>query len=244
LPQVGRLPRDVLSRHPVDVLVLGDLTDACEREWITRVELGADRPRIVFEFWEEEALFRDCGPVSKSTVTLWSDLGYATNCRSINSTQVGGVVDRYWLVVVRYQNALQGSELEWPRIDEEVKCPMSNCLRTTGIPGSAFRYDLRSDAAVLAYPGEIVDSERDSMPAWPGSLICTPRGTHRLLNDELARGLGTPKTWLGTAYPRARVVQRTPAVHILEFLGQFLIRQDLQVPVDPGTTHPPMEAPP
>jgi hypothetical protein len=49
LPNVERLPLDVLRRHPVDVLVLGDLTDVRSIEWLTRVEQGLPRPRMVFE---------------------------------------------------------------------------------------------------------------------------------------------------------------------------------------------------
>jgi hypothetical protein len=37
-------------------------------------------------------------------------------------------------------------------------------------------------------------SDVDAMPARPGSFIVTAQGTRRLLNDELAKGLGTPNT--------------------------------------------------
>jgi hypothetical protein len=64
------------------------------------------------------------------------------------------------------------------------------------------------------------------MPAWPGSLIGTPRGTRKLLNDELTRGLGTPKPWLGDVYPKGGTVRRTPAVHIFEYIGLFLVKPE------------------
>jgi hypothetical protein len=151
LPPVERLPAEVLQLHPVDVLVLGDLTNARSYAWLSRVELGLPRPRMIIEFWGEMALFDEGGPVSKSGITLWEEQGYSTSCRNINSTQVGGVVDRYWLVVVRYRSTLLDPELEWPEVGEGVCRPMSNCLRPTGIPGTAYRHDLDTDKAKLAY---------------------------------------------------------------------------------------------
>jgi hypothetical protein len=61
------------------------------------------------------------------------------------------------------------------------------------------------------------------MPAWPGSLIETVSGVRRMLNDELARGQGVPKGWLGETYPRSESVKKTVAVHILEYLSDILV---------------------
>jgi hypothetical protein len=114
---------------------------------------------------------------------------------------------------------------------------MANCLRPTGIPSSAYRHDLDSDKAKLASVHSIPHCERDSMPAWPGSLIETARGTRKLMNDEIARGLGAPKSWLGDAYPKAGTVRRTPAVHLLEYLSHFLVTPEPRE-ANPGVTKP------
>jgi hypothetical protein len=45
------------------------------------------------------------------------------------------------------------------------------------------------------------------MPYIPGSLIETSRGVRRVLNDEIARGLGVPKTWLGEVYPSGQLAR-------------------------------------
>jgi hypothetical protein len=181
---------------------------------------------MIVEFWGEMALFDEGGPVAKAAVTRWEQQGYSTSCKNLNSTQVGGVVDRYWLIIVHYRSTLLDPELDWPEVSEEVCRPMSNCLRPTGVPGRAYRHDLDSDKAKLAYQHAVAGSEREPMPAWPGSLISTPRGTRKLLNAELAQGLGTPKPWLGDVYPQSGTVRRTPAVHILEYVGLFLVKQE------------------
>jgi hypothetical protein len=82
------------------------------------------------------------------------------------------------------------------------------------------------------------------MPFRPGSFIETTRGTRRLLNDKLAKGLGIPKAWLEGIYPHTKTIWRTPAVHLLEYIGQLLQIEELSLPTNPGTSHRPAEAPP
>jgi hypothetical protein len=245
LAPVERLPQDVLTRHPVDVLVMGQLSETVELEWLTRVGKASPQPRIIFEFWDETAVFKEGGPMSKSVVTRWENIGYSSSCSNVNSTQVGGVVDRFWLIAVRYKRKPQDLELVWPPVTEEIRRPMSNCLRPANVPGRAYRHDLRTDAAKLRYPHEIPNCEEEApMPAWPGSLIGTTKGTRRLLNDELARGLGVTKPWLDKAYPKGGSVRRTPAVHILEYLGQFLVNDSSTDPDAAVADQPPTEASP
>jgi hypothetical protein len=98
------LPKDILKQYPVDLLVLGDLDSNRLRTWQDIVAKAELPPIFVIKFWEENMLFREDGPVTKTSVTHWDKLGYATSCRTVNSTQVGGVIDRYWLVVVRDKN--------------------------------------------------------------------------------------------------------------------------------------------
>jgi hypothetical protein len=66
--------------------------------------------------------------------------------------------------------------------------------------------------------------------------IVTERGTRRLMNDELARGQGTPKSWLGDQYPKGKMVRQTIAVHLLEYLSPLLTRP--RVNREDGKPHP------
>jgi hypothetical protein len=101
VPEVRRLPNTFLDHHPVDLLLLGDLDNDKHSAWLARIVHAQSRPRLVFEFWAEAQLFSEEGPVSKAQVTKWQDAHYRSTCRLINAIQVGGVVDRSWLVVIR-----------------------------------------------------------------------------------------------------------------------------------------------
>jgi hypothetical protein len=189
------------------MLVLGDLSPPRLSQWRSQIASTDAAPKLVLEFWEPYWIMKDTGPMAKLVVTQWSDLGYESTCRTLNGLQVGGVVDRAWLVVVRV-NASTWGRWAWPDFPGVVVRPMSNCLRPTGIPRPAYRF---SPTPLAAVP----HSDVDAMPTRPGSLIVTLQGARRLLNDELAKGLGTPKGWLGDRYPGGRAVTSTVALHIL-----------------------------
>jgi hypothetical protein len=137
--EVRRLPRTFLNQNPVDLLVLGDLNPEQHAAWLERIKRANMPPQFVFEFWPENSLFSDEGPVSKVQVTMWSNAQFESTCRLINLTQVGGVVDRRWLTVVRYRLRKDKHDLKWPDLAGEVSRPMNNCLCPSGIPYAAYR---------------------------------------------------------------------------------------------------------
>jgi hypothetical protein len=98
---VERLPKDCLAFTQIDLLVLGDLSPARSNEWLQRIPgQGNPNPKLVLEFWDAYWVVKATGPMAKSTVTRWAKKGYQSTCRTINSLQAGGVVDRPWLVVL------------------------------------------------------------------------------------------------------------------------------------------------
>jgi hypothetical protein len=223
---IRRLSNNFLIQHPVHLLVLGDLNFAQHEAWLDRIKLAQSPPQLLFELWTEDQLFSETGPVAKSQVIKWEEAKYHTTCRLINATQVGGVLDRRWLVVVHYRSEQVEPELRWPNLGLEISRPMNNCLRPSGIPYMAYRKGKDETKDIPTDSGTIPHSERDPMPACPGRVIETPKGRRRLLNDELARGQGTPKSWLGAAYPRFESVRKTVPVHILEYLSALLVSED------------------
>jgi hypothetical protein len=217
-PFVGHMERlsdDFLAEHPVELLLVGDLTPSRHLHWLTRVSKAPRTPRMIIEFWSEDHLLSELGPVSKKCVTQWESSGYGSTCSLLNALQVGGVVDRTWLIVVRHTL----KNLPWPEWHGKVTRPMQNCLRPVGIPRAAYRPDPKPGVASSSGRTDIPRSEYDAMPFIPGSLISTPRGTRRLMNDEIARGLGVPKKWLGEVYPTGRLIRRTVALHIFRGSG-------------------------
>jgi hypothetical protein len=105
--------------------------------------------------------------------------------------------------------------------------PMSNCLWPTGVPWLAYHSSPKHQ------DGTIPHADDDSMPARPGSFIRTDRGTCRLLHDKLAKGLGTPKIWIGDCYLNGGTLQHTVALHILESLSPLLFMEDVGASLNP-----------
>jgi hypothetical protein len=140
IDNVHRTPKDFLTRHPVELLVLGNMTHSEYQPWMTRIpsQKMLETPKIIFEFWEPWHITRNTdGPTAKLTVSPWNNLGYTSACISANSTQVGGVVDRKWLLCMR---VLRSAKLgnDWPDLPHEIPRPMANCLRPFGVPGSTY----------------------------------------------------------------------------------------------------------
>ena len=64
LPVVERLPKNILSQYPTDMLVLGDLTPQRLNQWRTRISSTAVSPKIVLEFCEPYWIMKDVGPMA------------------------------------------------------------------------------------------------------------------------------------------------------------------------------------
>jgi hypothetical protein len=109
LPAIDRLPWTALSYAPVDLLVLGDLSLERLQGLLVRVMHTAVTPKLILEFWDPYWVLKETGPMAKLTVTKWSREGYQTTCRTLMGLQVGGMVDRSWLIVARIPaDALNG----------------------------------------------------------------------------------------------------------------------------------------
>jgi hypothetical protein len=96
---MDRLGVTFLEKSPVDILLLGDLDTRRNKDWLKRITHAQQPPRLVLEFWNEDALLSESGPVSKQLVTEWDVAGYGSTCSLLNAIQAGGVVDRTWLIV-------------------------------------------------------------------------------------------------------------------------------------------------
>jgi hypothetical protein len=169
---VKRLPKDCLDSIPIDLLVLGDLSPARSHEWLQRIPgQGIPVPKLVLEFWDAFWVIKATGPIAKGSVTERAKKGYQSTCQMINALQVGGVVNRPWLVVARVHEH-EWAEWTWPLIPAEVTRPMNNCLRPANIPRSAYR-----TSPFTQEVGDIPDSDHDDMPLLAGSFIRTLKGT-------------------------------------------------------------------
>jgi hypothetical protein len=69
VPEAQRLSKDFLMKNPVDLLVLGHLSGSSHDEWWDRVKQARIPPALIFEFWNQDLLLSEDGPVSKSVAT-------------------------------------------------------------------------------------------------------------------------------------------------------------------------------
>jgi hypothetical protein len=130
IDSVHQIPKDFLQQHPVELLVLGNMTQHDYQRWVNLIpgQTNLGTPRIVIEFWEPWHISRNTDrPMAKLTITRWNTLGYVLTCISANSTQVGGVADRKWLICARTLRSTKNG-IDWPELPHEIARPMANCL--------------------------------------------------------------------------------------------------------------------
>ena len=92
-----------------------------------------------------------------------------------------------------------------------------------GIPAKAF---------VKGHPTEWEPvSHLHPMPSYPGAVIVAHNGRRRLLNDELARGMGAPKEWVKEWYPTSATLKNTISLHLLEYLTPILLQPQVSADI-------------
>ena len=183
LKEPHRLPNTLLSKSPVDLLIVerGFSTKPpvnYERDtWekiISKTKLS-QRPRIVLETWPPDAQLWTRGPTCKNTTTRWHEMEYTTRCKRVNALKVGGAINQARLLVARVRKdwshlwvwSTEESEVDTPR-------PMSNLLTPPGLVGSHKYVDGRKgDPIAFIHP----------MPSMMGAYVQTERGTRRLMPE-------------------------------------------------------------
>ena len=178
-----------LQGHPTDILVVGyghlmrplgpHVSQPVER----MIAAATHPPRVVIETWCPKAQVWMWGPVAKSTISRWDQLGYGTRCKRMSATRYGGAMVHDRLIVVRTAVDLPTWEWAPEEAAAEVVRPMSNLLTPPGLVRT--RYE-KEESVCCPVP----DAHVDPMPAVAGSLIRTERGLRRLQRDEAYRGLG------------------------------------------------------
>jgi hypothetical protein len=62
------------------------------------------------------------------------------------------------------------------------------------------------------------------MPSYPGPVYKPAQnGRRKLLNDELARGMGAPKEWVTEWYLTSATLKQTISLHLLKYLTPILL---------------------
>lgn len=137
--QGPRFPLGLLSTHPVDILVVDHgthqkpITDLSPSRWLSSIEKAPPltRPSLVIEVWPPASSTWERGPTGKIQRTLWTQYGYFTRIKRIQSTRVGGAINQSRLLVIRTRH----TQFVWPSEEPDTGCsrPMSNLLTPPGL---------------------------------------------------------------------------------------------------------------
>jgi hypothetical protein len=216
-----RYPRRLLSKSPVDLLVveLGGAHTPTETyaatAWEELIDVTEEpkRPKGVVESWTSGAHLWRKGPMSKASITRWGLLGYNTHCKLVRATEVGGAIRQARLIVVRWS---QGAPTTWTwgktERDPELVRAMSNLLTPPGlVPRKSY---------VTSHGHNIPDARQDPMPANIGSYVRTEKGVRKITAAELARGLGLTKS--ESENSDQALIERSTSLFIWEYLASSI----------------------
>jgi hypothetical protein len=200
---MSKSPAQLLKSKPVDLLVIdhshrGGASDFFSRErrgervW-TEWLLHAQPARIV-EIWRETdipTVVEMSGKVHRKKI---SSYGYFSQHQIVRATEVGGSVKHARMIVIHTKLSIaqpckdmSGGWDPNPTSRRQPR-PMSNLLRPAGlVPRASWNPARAID--------ELPCRERDPMPARAGTWISDGGRSRRLLPEELAKGLGVPKSW-------------------------------------------------
>lgn len=261
-PSEGRRTKStILLDHPVDLLVVGTPTQVSKQGdkmtgtgptfWETWVDKAGERkPRAILEVWPKESLWVPLGPLQKLAVTRWSNRGYQTRGRYLEASTIGGAISQEKLVVLRMASSL-ADDWTWPETypgsseqasGRPTTRPMANLLRPSGLVPKRC-WQVKPDHKGKEERGAIPCAESEALPERPGSLIRTDRGIRRILNDEIAKGLGVPREWMAkdetNPYPSEKLLNLTTAIFFFEYLAPLIYREyDQSTTTAPELIHP------
>lgn len=252
-----RIPAGFFTQNPVDIIAVDSstrtLADQAARpaepepwELLIWSVAPVNKPALIIEVWPGSASYwRSNGPFDKLSRTRWSNAGYRSHCQHLNSTHIGGAIDQPRFIIIRCKRD-GGFDWHWETVCPQPPRPMSNLLIPHGLlPPQSHREYARQN--LLNFPLPRWDC--DPMPCRPGSWIETSKGRRRLLNEEIGRGLGIPKTWnlqYASKGTRADLNHTTSLFH-WEYLGRCLTltqrSRDISVTTQTALTSTKTDAP-
>ena len=222
-----RCQRNLLQRHPVNILVVeaglksqSHISQKGEH-WELMIQSTEEtkRPQLIVEAWAERAINWEYGPAGKASQIRWQKQGYATRMQRVDAQDLGGAIIQPRLLVVRI---LEPRKWIWDTINpSSQRRPMSNLLTP---PGLLYQ---RARQYYSKVQGNVYEAHRDPMPETPGRWIRTDRGIRRLLAEEVARGLGVPKSWhVNPNDYTTKKLQATTSVYHWEYIAQCIYQQE------------------
>lgn len=213
-----------LQKLTVDLLVVDQGAEVIppkdyqKEDWFRLVEGTPDnrRPLVMTEVWPSNAQLWQHGPMCKTWIRRWGDLGYRSRCKLVRAVSVGSAFRQNRLVVVRTSKQIPESSWIWDRYEpcpQEIR-PMANLLTPPGLT--------KRSSYLQHYAGRAPRADRDPMPGSVGAVIETERGFRRLSLEETGRGLGITKE--DTTVLTPSLLKRTTNLFLWEYLSFSISR--------------------
>ncbi len=219
----------LLDQHPVDMLLVDDISEDVWSPWLTKCKLS-HRPQAVIWSGSPGLLITDtAGPARKAFRKKMTRAGYELAYWTMAAETHGSALAQDRLVVVCTLGKSKEGPLE-PQGDNVPPRSMSNLLMPTGVPHKAW-YQGQTQTAPESdrwWPCEVTRRTRKQepiydhhglMPDLPGCWIASERGIRRLQSQELAKAKGVPNEWItggsGTSRPLTSVeVRNCTGIHV------------------------------
>ena len=246
---VNSTPRRLLQSNPVDLLIV-DHSHQKAADYFSRDRrsecvwtdwLLLERPARIVEIWREGDVPAVVGMPGKAHRKKLTILGYQSQHKIVRATEVGGSMNHSRMIVIHTNLSLaqpcRDMSGGWdPNTIVRQPRPMSNLLRPIGlVPRSAWSMSRSVD--------KMPCRETDPMPAHSGTWIDDGGRARRLLPEELAKGLGVPKSWGNLERIEPRSLGGQTCSHLYEWLGNVLASADSQNDEgEPVIPEEPMEA--
>ena len=215
-----RVSRNVLSKHPVDCLLIDDCRIEVWTPWVSSA-LECHRPAAIMLFTQASHLEKETGAASKTHRKIMEKCGYSSHFWLMEACDFGAAVGQLRLGVLFTKASLEGCGLDpkSPVPNGLPARPMSNLLMPVGVPIAAFtkRKPVSTGNSHRSFPCvsslsfedrvQIFDP-RGPMPDSLDSWVKVEKGVRRLQPEELAKAKGMPKEWQPTSRKK-RTVWRT-----------------------------------
>lgn len=236
----NRVPRNILSRHPVDCLMIEDCKVEVWSPWISAVSLDK-RPAAILVFTHAIHLEKESGVASKTHRKSMEKLGYAMYFWLMEACDFGSAVSQLRLGVL-YTQVTPGSqhEPELPAPNELPARPMSNLLMPVGVPPAAWTKMVPNTKSTnrrclpcvsnLGFGFTPIFDPQGPMPDALDSWVQVDKGIRRIQIEELAKAKGVPKEWQPASRKKRKlwrtVVSLLTVVHLwtaaMDSLGNWM----------------------
>jgi hypothetical protein len=167
-------PANLLTRHPIDILVVDHSRDHSEiaifgegersppwYEWLKRCPTEK-RPTAIIQYWQPWSMLSSVGPLSKPARKSLEQMGFETRYQLVDAESCGSAVSQARLVIWSFSRRASRDEREWcvPTSDLPAR-PMSNCLRPFGAR--------RNQDSCPVTNNDVPDAATDPMPSKCGA---------------------------------------------------------------------------